>query len=175
MRKRNGTTLIEMMAAIAILAFVALAVIMSLVSIQQAWIKQKSGIELFNNVRWAMGSIAYEVKQALSATVARETTAGVDGIRFQTPYVGGGSGNIFYWRGNGGGYGNSARIFRGVGVDLASASASGKELANLVINNASANPVFSVDASSANLVTIEITMQKGSRFCALRSKARPRN
>lgn len=170
MRNKKGTTLIEMMVAIAILAFVALAVIMALVSIQQAWLKQKSGIELFNNIRWAMESMTYDVKQALSATVVRVTTAGVDGLTLES-YVG----NIYYWRGNGGVYGGSNVLFRGTGSDLSSAYASRKELTNLIINNASGNSIFNVAVSNGNLVTIELTIQKGNRSCALKSKARPRN
>ena len=157
-----------MMAAIAILAFVALAVIMALVSIQQAWLKQKSGIELFNNVRWAMESMVNEIRRARKSTV---NTVGIDGISFSSPLVAD-TELVFYWQGDGVGYGNSDVIFRGVGTDLASAtsSSSRKELVNLVANTTS---VFSVIGNS--LVTIDLTVQKGSRSCTLRSKARPRN
>jgi len=169
MREKKGTTLIEMMAAIAILAFVALAVIMALVSIQQAWLKQKSGIELFNNARWAMESMVNEIRRGCNYTVY--ATVGVDGLRFRSPLVAD-TEYIFYWRGDGTTYGNNDAIFRGVGADLSSAnsSSSRKEVVNLVANTSS---VFSV--SDNNLVAIELTVRKGSRSCVLKSKARPRN
>ncbi|MEK6563848.1 MAG: prepilin-type N-terminal cleavage/methylation domain-containing protein [Candidatus Omnitrophota bacterium] len=168
MRNKRGTTLIEMMVAITILTFVALAVIMALVSIQQAWLKQKSGIELFNNVRWAMESMVNEIRRARNSTV---NTVGIDGICFSSPLVAD-TELVFYWRGDGGGYGNSGFIFRGVGANLSSAnsSSSKKELVNLVANT---NSVFSVAGN--NLVSIELTVRKGTRFCTLKSKARPRN
>jgi len=158
-----------MMAAIAILAFVALAVIMALVSIQQAWLKQKSGIELFNNARWAMESMVNEIRRGCNYTVY--ATVGVDGLRFRSPLVAD-TEYIFYWRGDGTTYGNNDAIFRGVGADLSSAnsSSSRKEVVNLVANTSS---VFSV--SDNNLVAIELTVRKGSRSCVLKSKALPRN
>lgn len=171
MREKKGTTLIEMMVAIAILAFVALAVIMALVSIQQAWLKQKSGIELFNNARWAMESMVNEIRQGCNYTVY--AAVGVDGLRFRSPSVAD-TEYIFYWRGNGTAqYGNSDVIFRGVGADLSSASSSSsrKEVVNLVANT---NSVFSL--SDNNLVAIELTVRKGGRrSCVLKSKACPRN
>ena len=168
MRNKKGTTLIEMMAAVAILAFVALAVIMALVSIQQAWLKQKSGIELFNNVRWAMESMVNEIRRSRNPI---SSTVGVDGISFRSPAVAPAD-YVFYWRGDGGTYGNSDVIFRGVGTDLLSASSLSvrKELVNLVVN---AGSVFSI--AGTDLVSIELTVRKGTRSCTLRSKARSRN
>lgn len=164
----TGFTLLETMIAIAIFALAAIGVGGAIVSVQQSWQKQKANVNLINSARWGMEFMANEIRRG--ATVVKTTAAsdGIDeGIKFRLPAVV--SDYVFYWRGNGGVFGDASIIFRGVGPTLSTANSSSQELVNLIDGS---SPIFSV---SNGLVTIDFTVKKGNNSFRLKTAARPRN
>ena len=161
-----GFTLLEVMVAVAVFSLVMTGISGVLLSIQQGWQRQKAGLDLVQNARWSMEFMVNEIRQGGNLVPG----AG-DRLQFELP-SGDGSNRIWYWRGDGGNYGNMSMMFRGRGADLGNANDNRQELANLIVDNPSGNNIFKL---IGDLLTIELTTNKEGRNYTLRSQVRPRN
>ncbi|OGX26658.1 MAG: hypothetical protein A3J51_00445 [Omnitrophica WOR_2 bacterium RIFCSPHIGHO2_02_FULL_45_21] len=165
-KNRNGFTLIEVMVAITVFSLVIIAAGSVFISISQSWQRQRSAIELLQNIRWTMELMTNEIRQGGNFTV-------VSGDRVQFEFSPGGpTRRVWYWRGDGGTYGQTQIIYRGAGAGLGAANGNRQELANFIVDNSSGNPIF---ALAGGRVTIELTASKESKSYSLRTQVRPRN
>ncbi|MFH0790310.1 MAG: prepilin-type N-terminal cleavage/methylation domain-containing protein [Candidatus Omnitrophota bacterium] len=187
----KGFTLLETLVAITVFVFIVAAAGGTFSSIQQAWRKQKAAVNLVQNARWAMEFMDNEIRQGGTVTFPGPLPAG-RAIRFQ-PYPGT-TPLVWYWRGNGGGTGNTDILYRGTGVAFAAANANRQELANFVVNNPDVvnngtgllpsdglpDRIFRL---SNNVVCLELTLRpipaqpvgRENRDYNIKTQVRPRN
>lgn len=168
---KKGFSLLEVMVAMTVFALVITAGGEIFVSLQTAWRKQKRSIEVIENSAWAMEFMANELRQR--GNIVIWDAGGTVSSQMPANFV-------WYWRGDGGAFGNTAVIYRGTGVTKADANTNRQELANLIVNNTSGNDILSLAGS---LLTIELTVRPqpiqadgpGNHNYTLRTQARPRN
>ncbi len=135
---RRSFTLLEVLVAITVLAFIVVITGQIFVSLKQAWRRQRATINLVQNSRWAMERMVNEIRQGSNIdTSPPGPIASGRGIRFR-PFPGPPSPFVWYWRGNGGVTGNINILYRGTGANFGGpggADTNRQELANLVVNN----------------------------------------
>jgi prepilin-type N-terminal cleavage/methylation domain-containing protein len=170
---KKGFSLLEIIAATAVFALIVTSAGGLFVSLQRAWQGQKTIIDLVQNARGAMEFMTNEIRSGRSVNVVSG-----DRLKFQLSINGDGTWpwqEVWYWRGDGGTYGSTSSIFRGicaVGGGLGNANNNRQELANFVVNNPS-NSLFR--NSGLGSYIIELTVAQNNRSYTLRTQARPRN
>lgn len=60
--KQAGFTLVELMVAVTVFALIISGSAMTLVSIQQSWLRQKDAVNVIQNARWAMEFMANQIR-----------------------------------------------------------------------------------------------------------------
>ena len=169
---KKGFSLLEIMVAIVVFAFVVTSAGGVFIAVQRAWQRQKAILDLIQNARQATEAMTNEIINGGSVNVVSG-----DRLRFQL-IINGTLQTAWYWRGDGGTYGSTSSIFRGIcaiGGGLGNANSNRQELANFVVNNPSTNTIFRSHSSLPNLYIIELTVAQNNRSYTLRTQVRPRN
>ena len=168
----KGFSLVEILISLVVFGLVMAAAGGAFYGIYNEWRRQRNYLECVENARWAMEFMSNEIKGGGSFTVVSSDTA-----QFDLPT----GERVWYWRGDGGTYGETRIIYRGVGAGFGAANGNRQELANFIVPNPSGNNTFT-DAGGG-LYAIELTTRpnpaapvgEGNRNYALRTRVRPRN
>ncbi len=173
--RRSSFTLIEVLIAVTVFGLVIVASSSTFVLVFNAWQRQKTSLDLLKDLSWTTEFITNEVKLAAASGAHRlRTFHNGERLAFWIDTDGDNlyDTRIWYWRGNGAGYGERDILYRGEGDLLSSANLVRQEMTENLADNPSGNNIFSV---SSGLLTIEITLAKGSKRYTLRTKIRARN
>ncbi|OGX26706.1 MAG: hypothetical protein A3J51_03655 [Omnitrophica WOR_2 bacterium RIFCSPHIGHO2_02_FULL_45_21] len=171
---RKGFSLLEAMVAMTVFSLVITAGGGIFVSLQAAWRRQKGGIKVIENSAWAMEFMANELRGRGNILIWDAGGALSSQLPADVVDV------VWYWRGEGGAFGNSDVIYRGSGLTKANANTNRQELANLIVDNTSGNDIFNI---LDGLLTIELTLRPQpaqaenlyNRDYTLRTQLRARN
>lgn len=150
-------SLLEVMVAVTVFGLIMTSAAGTFAAIQQAWRKQKNSIDLVQNSRWALESMANEIRQGGAPLTI---TGGGERLSFR-PYPGPPTALVWYWRGNTAsdllGLGDRTFFYRGVGATIGAAYLVRQQLANFIVVNPSGNPIFT--NAGGGLYTIELTLR----------------
>jgi prepilin-type N-terminal cleavage/methylation domain-containing protein len=165
-REERGFTLLELMVALTIFALITAGTATVFISVQRAWKKEKSGVDLLQNARWAMEFMSNELRQAEIELLTNLTLAGEEiyAIKFQ-PFPGPTVSPAWYWR-------YQSILYRGEGDNFTDAQNNSEELANFLWNDAN-NTVFAYN-NTTGVVNIDLILEKDGRYHTLSSWVRPR-
>ncbi len=193
----KGFSLLEVLVAITVFAFIVTATSGVFVSLQHAWRRQRAMVALLQNGRWATERMAYEIMEGGNVSDNPGGIAVGRGARFR-PYPGPPTSFACYWRGDAASdavaQGDSSFLYRGDGNNINQAYLNRQQLANFVVDNpdlvdnatglpppdGSIDPVF---INNAGLLTIELTFRpiptqpagRENRNFTLRTQVRVRN
>ena len=173
--RRNSFTLMEVLIAVTVFGLVIVASSSTFVLVFNAWQRQKTSLDLLKDLSWTTEFITNEAKLAAASGAHRiRTFHSGERLAFWVDTDGDNSYDtrIWYWRGNGGAYGERDVLYRGEGALLSSANLGREEMTENLTDNPSGNNIFSL---SSGLLTMEITLAKGSKSYTLRTKIRARN
>ncbi|RLI02084.1 hypothetical protein DRO38_04370 [Candidatus Bathyarchaeota archaeon] len=161
----RGFSLIELMVALGVSSLIIVGIGGLYISVQRSWQKQRSILELVQNVRWATQFISNEVRLSTSTSTpgwariqtqagGRRLSFGIDTNGDDVPDT-----RVWYWQGNGGIAGDIDKIYRGTGVSLggpAGANRNRQEIVNFLVTNPSGNRIFSL---TGDILTVEFTVR----------------
>lgn len=162
MKEKKNFTLIEVMIAVAVFAIIMTTAGGFFLTVHRSWQRQRSVLDLVQNTRWAMELFSNEVRAStVTATPGLyrvNIQAGGTRIKFGLDTDGDGSGDtqVFYWQGNGASFGDTDKIYRGIGNNINAANSNRQEVANFIVTNPSGNDIFS---ESGGLITVELTVR----------------
>lgn len=182
-KNKKGFSLIEVLVSLAVLGLIFAGAAGAFSSVQQAWRAQRNAIDLVQNSSWALERMVNEIRQGWDVSLlppAWSPPFTLGRIISFYPFFGV-MYRVWYWRGNGGSAGSVNILYRGFGPDFALANTFREELANLIVDNSSANQIFV--NPGPKLYTIELTVRprptlptgRENRDYTLRTKVRPRN
>ena len=168
-----GFTLIEITIAFMIFSVLMVGMGSVFVSVFSQKLSQEKTLSAVRSADWAMGFItnAVRLSSAVSSPgwamiqTANDGTAVSFGI--DTDGDSSADARLWYWRGNGGNFGNRDTIYKGVGMGAGTANSNRQELVNSVADNpsapggdpASSAPIFSIHPDMHNILIIQLTVR----------------
>ncbi|MFH1768625.1 MAG: prepilin-type N-terminal cleavage/methylation domain-containing protein [Candidatus Omnitrophota bacterium] len=187
-------TLVEVMIALTVFALVITGAGNTFFFMIEAWARQKNGVDLVQNTRWAADFLSGEIRQAgniddtspfIGITNICSCELDRDGNFMNGPEI-----RVWYWRGFSVGsnnYGDPDKLYRGADNNpieagrqqsFIEADQNRRELANFIVDNpidggtGSPYPIFD---QSGGITQFWLTVSLDSKSYTLRSQIRGRN